>query len=110
MDNHKADEWFVLIERDALRLIELPPWSIGLEVAARVIGAELSSPETQVTVGPESLPSLRGSALILEGQQVVGARSSAIPSPTGGSMVDSEARTAIDDVLAALRQHGLIEM
>jgi hypothetical protein len=33
----------------------------------------------------------------------------AIPGPSGGSNVDVEARAAIDQVLAALRHHGLIE-
>lgn len=53
---------------------------------------------------------LRGSSLVLAGQQVVGTRAAAIASPTGGSTVDNEARGAIADVLAALRQHGLIDV
>lgn len=53
---------------------------------------------------------LRGSSVIIGGQQVVGARLAAIAAPTGGSTTDSEARTAIGQVLAALRAHGLIEM
>ena len=56
-------------------------------------------------VGP-----LRGSILILDGQQVVGARLAAIPSPSGGTTIDSEARSALTQVLSALRGHGLIEM
>jgi hypothetical protein len=51
---------------------------------------------------------LRGSALNVGGQQVVGARGAAIPSPTGGSVVDTEGRAAISAILAALRSHGLI--
>lgn len=51
---------------------------------------------------------LRGSALFVGGQQVVGARSAAIASPSGGTVVDAEARTTIDDILNTLRQHGLI--
>jgi hypothetical protein len=43
------------------------------------------------------------------GNQVVGARRGAIESPTGGSVVDSTARTAIAAILAALRGHGLID-
>ena len=42
------------------------------------------------------------------GVQVVGAQAAAIASPSGGSTVDSEARTAIGLMLAAMRQHGLI--
>lgn len=53
--------------------------------------------------------SLRGDRLLVAGQQVVGSRLGAIPGPTGGTTVDNEGRTAIDQILAALRQHGLIE-
>jgi hypothetical protein len=40
--------------------------------------------------------------------KVVGARESAIASPSGGANVDPEARAAIAAMLAALRAHGLI--
>ena len=52
---------------------------------------------------------LRGSALFIDGQQVVGPRAAAIESPTGGSTVDVEARATIEVILTTLRQHGLIE-
>lgn len=42
------------------------------------------------------------------GQQVVGARQTAIPSPQGGATVDASARSAIDLIIAALVAHGLI--
>jgi hypothetical protein len=51
---------------------------------------------------------LRGSALNIGGQQVVGSRGAAIASPTGGTTVDVEGRAAISAILAALRAHGLI--
>lgn len=54
------------------------------------------------------LGSLRGSRLVIGGQQVVAARSSAIPNPSGGATVDTPARDAIIAMLAALREHGLI--
>lgn len=44
----------------------------------------------------------------VDGVKVVGAQSSAITDPTGGSTVDAEARTAIGSILSALRSHGLI--
>jgi hypothetical protein len=53
---------------------------------------------------------LRGSTLVLGGQQVVGLRGAAITSPSGGSTVDTEARAALGQVLATLRQHGLINL
>ena len=51
---------------------------------------------------------LRGSSLMIGGQQVVGQRSAAIADPAAGSTIDVEARAAIGDILGALRQHGLI--
>ena len=51
---------------------------------------------------------VRGSSLLIDGQQVVGPRDAAIDSPTGGTVVDSEARAAIDALLDRLRRHGLI--
>lgn len=51
----------------------------------------------------------RGSSVVIGGKQVVGSRATAIASPSGGSTTDAEARTAIDAILGALRQHGLIE-
>lgn len=47
--------------------------------------------------------------LFVEGQQVVGIRSAAIPEPEGGIVVDAEARAAIVALLQALRSHGLID-
>ena len=52
---------------------------------------------------------VRGSSLMLDGQQVVGSRAEAIASPSGGTTVDAEGRTAIGQILGALRQHGLID-
>jgi hypothetical protein len=41
-------------------------------------------------------------------RQVVGAQQSAIASPNGGTTIDSQARTTIASILAALQAHGLI--
>jgi hypothetical protein len=53
---------------------------------------------------------INGSQLMVDGLKVVGSRGVAITAPAGGSTVDAEARTAIGQILATLRQHGLIEM
>ncbi len=42
------------------------------------------------------------------GLQVVGARQPAVPSPSGGTTIDAEARAALGQVIVALRSHGLI--
>jgi hypothetical protein len=59
--------------------------------------------------GAWELGEVRGSRLVLGGQQVVGERTEPIGTPLGGATVDGEARAAIDQILAALRQHGLID-
>lgn len=51
---------------------------------------------------------LSGTALTIDGRQVVGAQRPAIAAPEGGSMRDEEARTTIAAMLAALRAHGLV--
>ena len=53
---------------------------------------------------------LRGDAVVIGGEQVIGSRAAAIADPVGGATVDNEARTAIDAILDALREHGLIEI
>lgn len=52
---------------------------------------------------------LRGDSLIIGGAQVVGSRLAAIAGPSGGTIVDAESRAAIDEILGALRLHGLID-
>ena len=59
--------------------------------------------------GAWEIGTLAGTSLNILGQQVVGPRAAAIASPTGGSIVDGEARQAISVILSTLRQHGLIE-
>jgi hypothetical protein len=59
--------------------------------------------------GAWELGTLRGATLVLGGVQVVGPRLAAIVAPVGGTNADPEARSAINQILAALRQHGLIE-
>jgi hypothetical protein len=47
--------------------------------------------------------------LVVGGQQVVGERQPAVPSPSGGTTIDAEARSALNAVIVALRSHGLID-
>jgi len=47
--------------------------------------------------------------LFIDGEKVVGGRFSAISSPAGGLTVDAEVRTAVSQILGALRTHGLID-
>jgi hypothetical protein len=47
--------------------------------------------------------------LVIDGRQVVGARQSSVPSPSGGTVIDAEARTSIEAITVALKSHGLID-
>jgi len=58
--------------------------------------------------GTWEIGALRGSLVVIDGDQVVGGRAGAIASPVGGTTIDEEARATIDLILAALRHHGLI--
>ena len=58
--------------------------------------------------GAWELGSVRADRILVGGQQVVGARGTAIAAPSGGPTADAEARAAIGSILAALRLHGLI--
>jgi len=53
--------------------------------------------------------SLPATALSIGGQQVVGPRLPDVPSPSGGTTIDAEARGAIDALIATLKSHGLID-
>ena len=59
--------------------------------------------------GSWELGTLRGSELAVDGTKVVGPQGAAIAAPAGGTTADLEARTAIGQILAAMREHGLIE-
>ena len=60
--------------------------------------------------GSWEVGTVTGSQLVVEGQKVVGSRGAAIVAPTGGTTIDAEARTAVGQIITAMRQHGLIEM
>lgn len=50
----------------------------------------------------------RTAKLMVGGVQVVGSQQAAIANASGGTTVDTEARTALNALLAACRSHGLI--
>jgi len=55
-----------------------------------------------------TLDTVRPDGFYVGGVRVVGARAPAIADPVGGSVIDAEARTAVGQILSALRGHGLI--
>jgi hypothetical protein len=84
VSSHAAGDAFVLIETDALKAVTLPPWAEGHEVSVTCAGQSAG-----LTLASKPRPA-------------------AIADPSGGTTADSEARAAIAQVLAALRQQGLI--
>ncbi len=52
---------------------------------------------------------LSAAMLVVNGKKVVGERQPAVPSPSGGTIIDAEARAAIAAITAALKSHGLTE-
>ncbi len=51
---------------------------------------------------------IRAARVEIDGELVLSTQSAAIASPSGGATVDGEARAQINQVLSALRHHGLI--
>jgi hypothetical protein len=76
----------------------------GLEATVRISGST-----AVYRNGAWEIGKLRGSEVAVDGLKVVGAREPAIAAPAGGSTIDLEARAAIGAILAAMRDHGLIE-
>lgn len=58
--------------------------------------------------GSWSAEILRGALLDANGSQVVGDRQASVAIPSGGSTKDTQARTAISEILDRLLAHGLI--
>ncbi len=75
----------------------------GMRLTERTSGVELAYRGGAWTSG-----SVRASEIVIAGQKVVGARGSAIADASGGTTVDTQARAAVAQILAALRSHGLI--
>ena len=59
--------------------------------------------------GSWEIGTVRATAVLVAGQQVVGPRGGAVAAPSGGSVIDAQARTAVNAILNALRGHGLID-
>lgn len=92
-----------------------PAWLVAAEEAGFVRSVEGLSALVKASgtiavfrAGAWEIGTMRGEQLILGGNQVVGGRLAAVADPSGGTVVDSEARAAVAAILARLRAHGLI--
>jgi hypothetical protein len=84
-------------------------WRAVMPVDGMTVFVKTSANFAIVRDGAWEFGVLRGSRVEIGGAQVVGPRATAISAPAGGTSVDVEARGATGQILAALRQHGLIE-
>ena len=107
--SHARGETFVLIQANALRAIPLSAWSKTKTAIVRVKMPSGDVAEASTIVAEPRPGPAHAAQQAIDGDQVVAASEPAIPSPTGGQIVDSEARAAIDSLLAAMRRHGLIQ-
>lgn len=93
---------------------EIAAWSNGWLFLAPQAGWRIyvADRDYDVTFNGEFwiAPSIRENRLFLAGKSVVSERQSAIAGPTGGAIVDSEARTSVEHILSVLRAHGLVEV
>jgi len=77
--------------------------------ARAALGAAKSGVNTDITqLNGASQVDVSGEYKV-SGTQVVAAQQAAIPDATGGATIDAEARTALNQLLAELRTHGLID-
>jgi hypothetical protein len=70
---------------------------------------KLNGWERRWTGNSWSAGELSGSAVLVSGLQVLGPRQPAVPSPSGGTTIDVEARNALAALTVALKTHGLID-
>jgi hypothetical protein len=75
----------------------------GLQALIRSTGLTARFNENRWEVG-----SLNGTKVVIAGHQVISAQGAAIANPVGGAVIDVEARNAVNQVLARMREHGLI--
>jgi hypothetical protein len=78
--------------------------TIGMEVWKKVAGLHLRWSGTAWVAGE-----VIAERLMIGGLQLVGSRQPSVPSPSGGTTIDAEARAAVAAVIVALRSHGLID-
>lgn len=98
-----------LLEQIAAQLLlHLAGWRYSAPVEGQLVFVRSSQVFAIYRQTAWDIGTLPGAKLVLDGQQVVGPRLAAIPSPSGGAVVDVQCREALSLALAALRQHGLI--
>ena len=83
-------------------------WRFVPPVEGMAVWVKEAGLERRYHGGDWSSGQIFGSALTIGGVQVVGPRRPPVPSPSGGTIIDAEARAALEAVIATLMSHGLI--
>ncbi|HEX8640102.1 MAG TPA: DUF2793 domain-containing protein [Allosphingosinicella sp.] len=84
-------------------------WRFAAPVSGMLVWNKAAGVWMRWTGSDWSEGTLPASALVIGGVRVVGPRLPPVPSPSGGTVIDEEARTAVAAVIATLKSHGLIE-
>ena len=84
-------------------------WRFAAPAAGMRVWNRAAEAEWRWTGSAWSAGELFGSALVVDGEQVVAGRQPAIASPSGGTIIDAEGRAAVDQIIVALKSHGLID-
>ena len=94
---------------DALAAYTESGWRFILPVPGMLVWRKDSGLWAYWTGTAWTVGELPASKIVIGGQQVVGGRLPAVPSPSGGTVIDAEARAAITSLIVALRSHGLTD-
>jgi hypothetical protein len=84
-------------------------WRFVAPTAGMRVWNQAAGNEWRWTGTAWSQGALFGSALFVGGQQVVSGRQAAVASPSGGTIIDAEVRAAVNQIIVALKTHGLID-
>ncbi|QQV77521.1 DUF2793 domain-containing protein [Sphingomonas aliaeris] len=83
-------------------------WRFAAPIPGMTVWIEEAADFARYSDGSWILGELRGSKVVIAGNDVLGPRRAGIPIASGGSIIDVEARETLVEILAALRGHGLI--
>lgn len=83
-------------------------WRFAMPHEGMAVWSQADGCEAVFSGGQWQVGRVAAACLTIGGVQIVGARAAAIPAPSGGITVDTEARATLAAVLATLRTHGLI--
>jgi hypothetical protein len=119
-----ANRRFKLQRSAAARYVDKPPSRLEVgesqqEIITKIVTVDATqgsmaaqnATEVNITGGSISGVSMNlasGQSYRINGTAVVGARGAAVADASGGSTVDTEARAALNALLARVRTHGLI--